>query len=290
MAIQRLLSSFAILIFLLSTGCGGGGGSSSGTIHGILVDAFGAIISSNQASISVTGGSTIATPDANGNFTLQAPAGSQTLTASLTMVPAGIRLRGSKVITVVEGQTTQVGEFVISDDSLSQGWNAYTTGQYFNAENLFLSYLDTVKSAQADFGSTSAYVGLGWTRARGLNKASDASNDFMKAIDGYQNNADAWVGLAGSELSRMKKDGGFHFNQAINAINSAINIPGNYSSAPTHDLITELDLRAYRSFLNYLNGNEAVAKSEANEISQSVATDGSNASGELLSVVIAFSD
>ena len=88
----------------------------------------------------------------------------------------------------------------------------------------------------------------------------------------------------------MKSDGSFHFNPAINAINSAIDIPGDYSSSPAHDGITELDLKAYRAFLNMLNGNVSGARDEALAIKEQVTVSGSPGSSNAIEVVLAFTE
>ena len=130
--------------------------------------------------------------------------------------------------------------------------------------------------------------GLGWTRGRGLNGPEDAAKNFQEAIDGWNGNVDAWVGLAASELSMMRSDGGFHFNESVTAIAAAIDASGDYTSAPAHDQISEIDLHAFRALVNFLNGNTVSARNEAIGIQGQVTSEGNNASAEAIAVVLAF--
>ena len=88
----------------------------------------------------------------------------------------------------------------------------------------------------------------------------------------------------------MKSDGGFHFNLALTSVNTAINVAGEYSSAPAHDDVSEVDLKAYRAFLNLLNGNTGDARGEALSIQNKVTGDGNRGSVDALAVVMAFTD
>ena len=277
----------AVLIPSLATGCGGGGGSSA-HVKGILKDAYGAVINNPNAVVMLVGTSEVAHPGSNGSFLLSADPGTYTLRGSFLDVDAGIELVGSRQVQLVRGETTDIGSFAISDMALENGWNAYRQEQFYAAENYFINYLDSVRSGQADLGGSSAYCGLGWTRGRGLDKPVAAAGNFQSALDGWSENTDALVGLAACELGRMKSDGGFHFNQAVDSINSAIDMPGQYSSAPTHDQINDIDLCAYRSFVNYLNGNTANARNEALAIKDEVDASGNKGSSGLIAIVLAF--
>jgi len=284
-------ASFAVantvLCLLLIAGCGGGG-SASVVLRGILTDGFGAVINLPGASVTLDGTGEVAHPDENGAFSLSAAPGTYTLRGNLTDTNRGLLLAGSMKVELVKGQTLDIGEFPISSNSLDEGWKKYRNGDFSGAEAFFLDYLHEVRSAQASLGSSAVESALGWTRGRGLDRAAEASVNFRNATDGWSGNVDALVGLAASELSRMRSDGSFHFNQSVSAVTSAIESPGDYSSAPAHDRIHEIDLLAFRSFVNYLNRNVETARIEAEGIDDRVATDGSRASADAIEIVLAF--
>jgi hypothetical protein len=123
-----------------------------------------------------------------------------------------------------------------------------------------------------------------------LNDPIKASGNFHDALNGWAGNIDAWAGLSGSELALMTSDGDFHFNATVAAVTAAIDDPGFYSSVPTHDNINEYDLQAYRSFVNYLNGNVANARSEALAVNDIIKTEGSSAGATTVAVVLRFGE
>ena len=274
-------------MLLLLAGCGGGG-SASVVLQGILTDGFGAVINLPTATLTLDGTGEIAHPDANGAFTLTAPPGTYNLRGNLTDTIRGLYLTGSMQVVLVKGQDLNVGDFSISNKTLADGWELYRQGDYDGAESYFLDYRDQVRNAQASLGSSAVDCALGWTRGRGLDSPSKASANFGDAIEGWSGNVDAFVGLAGSELALMRSDGSFHFNQSVSAITTAIESTGDYSSAPTHDRIKEIDLLAYRSFVNFLNGNTVDARAEALAIQNQVATGGSRAGADAIEIVLAF--
>jgi tetratricopeptide (TPR) repeat protein len=282
----------AVWLALLVAGCGGGGGGPEpvGHVEGTLVDAFGAPISHSSASVSLEGTSVAGSPELNGHFKLDAEPGTYTLVGVWSDTEAGIRLVGKRELTVVVDQTVQVGEFELTNIDLMEGWARYGQGKYYQAEQYFLDYLDTIRSAQADVGSASVYSALGWTRGQGQNRPDDAIADFNKALGGWDGNVDALVGLAGCQLSRMKSGGEFHFQEAVEAINSAIEASGEYNSAPTHDMVNESDLKAFRVLVNYLNGDVDGAGSEAEAIEAEVDSLGNFASKDALEVILAFTE
>jgi len=289
-AIRSTLNTLtAVIVLSLIVGCGGGG-SAVATVKGVLTDGFGAIINLQTAVITLDGTGQVAHPGPDGSFQLTAPPGQYVLRASLSSEAAGFQLGTFKNIALVEGQIADVGNLPISNSSLEGGWTSYRQGKFLNAETSFNAYLDDVRSGQAVLGQSSVYDALGWTHGRGLNMPVQASIDFSDAISGWGGNLDAFVGLSGSELAMMKSDGSFHFNSAVSAINSAIDIPGDYSSTPAHDGITELDLKAYRAFLNMLNGNVSGARDEALAIKEQVTVSGSPGSSNAIEVVLAFTE
>ncbi|HDS30614.1 MAG TPA: hypothetical protein ENN67_06160, partial [Firmicutes bacterium] len=269
----------AILFFILSLAIGcGGGGSALGHVSGKLADPYGALITRSDALVSLDGAGVSGSPDSFGSFKLSAPPGTYNLVGIFHDPSAGIKLIGKRQVTLVAKQTLDVGIFELSNNNLLEGWARYNQRKYFQAEKFFLDYLDNAKTAQANIGSSSAYSGLGWTRGQGMNNPSEAVEDFNKAVNGWSDNTDSWAGLAGCHLSRMKTDGRFYFPEAISAISNAIDIPGDYSSAPTHDKITETDLKAFRVLVNFLAGNTQTARNEALAIEAEVKSLGNPAS------------
>lgn len=286
-----LYKYIALLIALLATatsGCGGGGGRPVAHVEGTLVTSFGATVNSSAASVTLEGTETATGPDSTGYFTLSAPPGIYNLIAVWSDPVAGIRLSGKRQVNLVADQTLSVGSFEMTDIRLDEGWARYRQDKYSQAETFFQDYLDFVRAGQADISSASAYSGLGWTRGQGLNKPENGRIDFNEALEGRPGNTDALVGLAGCELSRMNSGGVFHFSEGLNAINSAIDRPGDYSSAPVHDDISEPDLLAFRVLMNFLIGNTQEARSEAQEIETLVRNQGNPASEDLIEVILEF--
>jgi hypothetical protein len=277
----------AIIILSLVPGCGGGG-SSVAHLKGVLTDGFGAVIFHPSAVVTLDGTDVIAHPDSNGAFSITADAGKYTLRGNLFGLDAGFLLTGTEDVTLTEGQTLDIGAFEISNKTLESAWESYRNGQYKPAENSFLNYLDQVRAGQAHMGESSVYSGLGWTRGRGLNDPVQAIEDFQKAINGWDGNLDAMVGLSAAELSSLKTDGTFHFNQSLQAITSAIDVSGDYSSYPTHDHISEVDLMAFRALVNWLNGNTSAAVTEAQAISDQVNISGNSASENAIAIILGF--
>jgi len=277
----------ATILLCPAVGCSGGG-SSRGHVRGVLTDGFGAVINHPAAIIALLGTDEVTHPAADGSFTLGAEAGSYVLRGTFSDPDAAFRLSGSRDVVLSKGQTLDVGLFSISNSTLEAAWEQYRKGHYSLAEGSFISYLNETRSGQAHLGASSALSGLGWTRGRGLDRPADAAGNFDDAIAGWNGNVDAWVGLAGCELSRMRSDGGFHFNDAVEAIGESIDAADEYSSAPTHDLISETDLMAFRSLVNFLNGNTLAARNEALNIRDRVAADGNGASADAIAIVLAF--
>jgi hypothetical protein len=274
-------------LLLIATGCGGGGGPSS-WVEGFLVDQYGAAITSSAATMTLDGTDVVGHPDSVGHFKMAADPGSYTLRGIFTDVAAGILLKSAMPVQLVQGQTLSVGKFILLDQNLSDGWAKYRAGDYAGAQVAFNLYLDTVRSAQAVLGCSSAYSGLGWALGNGLNSPSQALAQFQEATDGWSANGDAWVGTAAADLGSMKAGGHFSFNQAVEAITTAINLEGDYTSSPAHDKITETDLEAFRALLNFLNGNSSAARSEALSIQQLVNAAGNPGSMDSVAIILKF--
>ncbi len=288
---RAFYSSLLLIAFIqafLSAGCGGGGGKPVAHVGGVLTDSFGVTISRPEASVTVEGTGAVGHPDSSGAFTITTKPGTYTLTAVFLDADAGIRLTGKRQVTLIAGQTVNAGVIELSDTALLEGWARYRMGKFYQAEDFFVNYLNNVRSAQGNLGSNSAFSALGWTRARGLGKLPDAIGDFNAAIDGWEGNVDAWVGLAGCRLSGMDSDGSFHFGDAAQAVSTAIDLPGEYSSSPTHDEIIDVDLRAFQAFVRFLNGDSEGARNQALSIKTAVDSNGSEASSDVIEVVLRF--
>lgn len=279
--------SLTASILPATLGCGGGG-SSFGSVKGILTDNFGAVIGFPEAVIYLDGLQTVAHPNPEGFFSINAPEGQYSLRAYFIDVDAGFKLQGQKSVTLKNGKITDAGMLKISNPHLNEGWSRYQAGNYEGARLSFLKYLDYVRSGQSVIGSASVYSALGWTLGNGLNKPSEAIEHFQRAVNSWNGNVDAWVGLAGASLATMRSEGGYKFNQAIQAVSNAINNPGEYSSDPTHDDISEADLRVFRAFVNFLNGNTAGAVAEANNVVDLIAATGSPGGKDTHAIILAF--
>ena len=292
------VSAFAAGLHLLAltiavvivAGCGGGGGGHPKTVQlsGILTDSYGAVINLPKASVTLDGTSVVAHPNSDGAFVLTPEPGVYTLRGVFLDADIGVHLSGERTVDLSAAQNVNIGVFELGDQSLTNGWEKYRGGDYAGAKQFFQEYLNKAKSGQASLGSVSAYAALGWTRGNGLDKPADAVGNFESAIDGWNGNTDAWVGLAGARLGMMRGDGGFHFNDAVVAATSAISVPGEYSSGPTHDSVGEVDVRAFRAFVNFLNGNGAGATGEAGSIEQAVDSSGNEGSKDVLAIIAAF--
>ena len=284
-----LLSSVLLLAF---AGCGGGGGGSPvGHVQGVLTDGFGSVIGLGEATVSLEGaGVVVGHPGPDGSFKLSAEAGKYDLVGVFLNSAAGIRLAGSRKVEIIKGRILNVGSFQISDTNLEEGWARYRQGNYEWAAHYFEDYLESVRSGQADLGSVSALCGLGWCQGRGMHDPEAAAASFQEALGGWAGNADAWVGLAGCELSRMRLDGDFHLFQAVQAVTNAIDLPGEYSSEPTHDEVSEAEIRAFRCLVNLLAGDAASARGEAQIVEGLVEASGSKASSDVVALVLGFTE
>ncbi|MFH1675934.1 MAG: hypothetical protein ABIC40_02830 [bacterium] len=279
------------ILILPAVACGGGSQEDPyGSLKGKLTDSFGGIVNSPDAAIMLVGTDLVVHPDANGYFMITARAGNYEMKASFVRVDAGVKLTGIRQVGIVGNKTLDLGTFEISDNSLEEGWARYRLGNFDEAESYFGEYLAGVRTVQVNAGSSSAYNGLGWTHAEGMNQPLRAIEDFNNAISGWNGNTDAWVGLAGCQVIRMKKDGGFHFSEALDAINKAIDQPGAYSSAPTHDEINEIDLKAYRALVNLLAGNLPDARVEAVNLALDIGKYGNYGSQGAIDIVLVFTD
>jgi len=260
-----------------------------GSLKGKLTDSFGGIVNSPDAAVMLVGTDLVVHPDANGYFMITAPEGDYEMKASFVMVDAGVKLTGVRQVGIIANKTLDLETFEISDNSLEEGWARYRLGNFDEAESYFDQYLAGVRTVQVNAGASSAYNGLGWTHAEGLNQPLRAIDDFNIAISGWNGNTDAWVGLAGCHLNRMKMDGSWHFSDALNAVNKAIDQPGAYSSSPSHDDINEIDLKAYRAFLNLLDGNLPDARGEAVNLAVDIGKYGNYGSQGAIDIVLVFS-
>ena len=311
-----------ILIILLAAGasaCGGGKsdpvvtdptgqGPNDGTsLIGRILDREGNPVGTPWASVELTeeGGGVIApsmqpgaTGPAAGNFKFSnLPTGVPlTLEIGLYQLSMGRNLGYIHTLTLTTSGTFDLGDIVLENDFLDNGWNAYISKDYTLAiQNFQRALTDRFIQAELTY-SSSAYTGLGWVFAkRGKDTQSgiilvDPDGNWVDTLNSYEwdqalinfdhatnnlNDSDAWVGIGGTYLTMLgdaNKDPvvlgpwlpfyavlTYYFNDAESAIEKALELEPNYNCS--HDEITADDLRATLLFLNYIQG-AAVSETE----------------------------
>jgi len=243
-------------LVLLLTACGGGGGGGASTILA-FVDDWGAPIPGGTGFFAqVTGGALTAainvSPDANGRVSVNLDPGAYTVNASYMRVAQAILINASQAITVADGDKEKVQAIELKDSSLSQGWSLFRSADYPGAIIEFLEYEQ--RAGQANVGSNNANNALGWARIRN-NNFGDGEAAFNLALAADNANQDAFVGKAGLLLLRNSSNA--DLVEAITRLSSVIDAEGNYSSAPTHDHIVEVDLIVCRALAHFLQGDLA---------------------------------
>jgi tetratricopeptide (TPR) repeat protein len=167
------------------------------------------------------------------------------------------------------GGGTGVGGTFGSAESLTfEGWDAYQRVGYDQAEQLFQNALGL------DPNFAGAHNGLGWVNFNRAGQEEDADkrrqllsraeSNFKQATDKNPNDADAWVGLAGVELTLG------NWAAARDAANAALQEKPRYFSS--HDNIDFQDVRLILAeaffFLGEFNG-----PSDNNSLAQLVMLD-----------------
>lgn len=260
---KRKIFEIVILfaLFVMMTGCGGGGGSPKARIFGQTTDEWGAPIGGNSVSITIQGLTDIFHPNGAGNFDFSVPPDTYAIEFFWYDEAQGIEIVHEENRTAVEGDNN-LGTVKLTHDKLSAGWSAYRNGQYNDAVTKFNEYLTDVRNGHANAGSNSAFDGLGWSYARMQNYDSAYANFNTAITSSGSKNADALVGMGGMFLSLGYDGANFTFGTADSYLTSALNVAPDYSSAPTHDHITDTDVYAARALAKFLNGDIAGCQSD----------------------------
>lgn len=319
--------TIAILIILLAAGasaCGGGGsdpvvndpagqGPTDGTsLQGRILDREGNPVGTPWASVQLTdvGGGNIAPslqpvdsgPSAGmfrfSNLPMGVPL---TLEVGLYQLSTARNLGYIHTVTLTSAGTFDLGDIVLENDFLDNGWNAYISKDYTLAiQNFQRAFYDRFIQADLTY-SSSAYTGLGWIFAkRGKDTQSGIflfqDGSWVDTINSYEwdqaiinfnsatNNlqdADAWVGMGGCYLTMLgdaNKDPvllgpwlpfygvlTYYFNDAETAIEKALAAAPDYNCS--HDEITSDDLKATLLFLDWIQGG-GVTETEVEMLKQ----------------------
>jgi hypothetical protein len=282
---KKLILNIAIAILALITISSCGGGGSKGNIMGQTVDNWGAAVGGNDVTIIFSGLADIYHPNPDGTFDISIPEGSYTAEFLWYSYDEGIEIFYQHDFTIVKGQTINMGTVPLVNTELNAGWAKYRGGLYNDAITHFNNYLTDVRSGHANKGSNAAFCGLGWSYARLMNPI-EAYNNLDAAVQASSGtNADAYVGLGGLFLSVGHDGSNYTYDESNVYLTSAINMAGNYSSAPTHDHITETDLYAARSLARFLDGDISGCQSDINTAGATVDDEGNFASIDTLNML-----
>lgn len=248
-------------LVLILTACGGGGGGTASTILAFVDDWGAPVPGPTGFTAQVTGGALTSainvSPDAAGRVSVNLDPGTYTVNASYRRTAQAILLTATQAITVAEGDSGRVQSIELKDSALSQGWSLFRAGDYPGAIAQFVDYES--RAGAANVGSNNANNALGWARVRnGELSSGDAA--FNLAIAADPANQDAFVGKAGLLLLRNSSNA--DLVEAITRLSTVIDAEGNYSSAPTHDDIVEVDLIVCRALGHFLQGD--IANTQAN--------------------------
>ncbi len=280
---QILSVAIVILASIMISSCGGG--SNKGNILGQTVDNWGAAVGGNAVTIIFSGLPDIYHPNQDGTFDISIPEGSYTVEFLWYDNDQGIEIFYLSDFTITKGQTINMGSVPLINTELNAGWAKYRGGLYNDAITHFNAYLTDVRSGHANAGSNSAFCGLGWSYAR-LLQATEAFNNLnAAAIASNGTNADAYAGLGGLFLSVGHDGDNYTYDDSNIYLTTAINIAGNYSSAPTHDHITETDLYAARALARFLDGDINGSQNDINTASVTIDDEGNFASIDTLNML-----
>lgn len=275
---KKLIINIAMVIIasIMISSCGGG--SSKGNIMGQTVDNGGAAVGGNDVTIIFSGLAEIYHPNNDGTFDISVPEGSYSVEFLWYDNDHGVEIFYQHDFTITTGQTINMGTVPLVHTELNAGWAKYRGGLYNDAITHFNAYLTDVRNGHANAGSNSAFCGLGWSYARLMNP-TDAFTNLNAAVTASSGtNSDAYVGLGGLFLSIGHDNGESTYDDSNVYLTSAININGNYSSAPTHDHITETDLYAARALARFLEGDINGAQNDINTANVSLDDEGNFAS------------
>jgi hypothetical protein len=227
-----------------------------------------------------------------------------TLEVSLMQPALGRNLGYIHTMTFNSAGTFDLGDIVLENDFIDNGWNSYIAKDYSLAVlNFNRAFNDRFLQSDLTY-SSSAYTGLGWTYAKrgkdattGLYYTDPDTGEWLDYINSYEwdqallefdraianfNDADAYVGMAGTYITligQSSKDPvligpeipfyafiDFYFDEAEEALEKAMIAAPNYNCS--HDKITADDLRATLMFLRWIQG-ETVTVSEVGALAAS---------------------
>ncbi|MCG3151563.1 MAG: hypothetical protein GEEBNDBF_00838 [bacterium] len=271
---QAPLAELVLLLALslvLLTGCGGGGGGTASTILA-FTDDFGAPITNAGSALTaqVSGGALTSaltvTAGNDGRVSVNLDPGTYTVSATYRRKAAAILISATQSITVAETDKGKVQQIRLKDNDLSLGWQRFRAGDYPGAIAAFVLY--EARAAAANIGANNANNALGWARVRnGELSAGDAAFNLALAAD--PNNFDAFVGKSG--LLLLRNTSSADLTEAITRLSTVIDAPGDYTSAPTHDNITEPDLFVCRAFAHFMQGDLANVQANLDAIRPQIA-------------------
>jgi len=337
--------AITILIVLLSAGalaCGGGGSdpvqpddsnpqanTGGATLTGRILDREGTPVGTPwvEISLKVQGGGNITPsmlpvddgPNAGVFEFIGLPSGIPvTLEIGLFQVSLGRNLGYIQTLTLTSAGTFNLGDIVLENDFLDNGWSAYVSKDYSLAIlNFNRAFTDRFLQADLSY-SSSAYTGLGWVYAKrgkdhttGLQYVDPDTGEWLDTINSYEwdqallnfdraitnpDDADAYVGMGGTYLTLLGQANkepvligpeipfytfiNWYFDEAGEVLNKALLADPNYMCF--HDEITADDIHATLLFLRWMQG-EAVMMSEVTNLQLS--GDLNQGSLQLLSVM-----
>ena len=284
MKTRILTLTLIIALLAVLTGCGGGG-AKKGRIIGNTVDNFGAAVGGDVITIVLTGLTDIYHPANDGTFDLSVAEGTYTIEFLWFDEDQGIEIYYQATVNIIAGETINMGAVPLANSELSAGWASYRGSLYNEAITHFNNYLTDVRNGHANGGSNSAFSGLGWSYARMMNP-TEAFNNFNTVVQASNgSNADAYVGLGGLFLSVGFDGAVYTYGESDVYFTSAINFAGNYTSAPTHDNITETDLHAARALARFLNGDIAGAQADITTANATLDDEGNFASHDTVNML-----
>ena len=240
------------------------------------------------------------------------------LEIGLVQPSIGVNLGWIQEITLTSGGTFDLGDIVLKNDFLDNGWSAYGSKEYSLA---LLNFERAVSDRyiQSDLTySSSAYTGMGWVYAKrgknyttGLFLYDSDTGEWLDTINSYEwdqallnfeqaisnpQDSDAWVGMGGTYLTLLGQSNknpvlvateipfycfiDYYFDEAEEALETALLNDPDYDCS--HDKVSADDLQATLMFLRWIQG-EPVSVEEVNALNQS--GDLNQGSLQLLSVL-----
>ncbi len=319
--------SMIIIVILLAAGafaCGGGsdpvvndpgvsGNTGGATLTGRILDREGNPVGKPWVDIKLTvsGGGDISPalqpqdsgPDAGVFRFIGLPMGiPMTLEIGLFQVSIGRNLGYIHKLTLTTVGTYDLGDIVLENDFLDNGWNSYLAKDYTLALiNFNRAFEDRFLQADLTY-SSSAYTGIGWVYAkRGKDCTTSLyyvdDSGWVDSMNSYEwdqailnfdhatanlNDVDAWVGMGGTYLTLLGQSNkdpvlvgpwipyygfiSYYFDDAQSALEKALILDPDYKCS--HDKICANDLRATILFLKWMQGQQ-VTVDDVNALSTS---------------------